>query len=254
MEEMPAEEGFPAYLPTRLAEFYERAGRVKTFNAAEGSVSIIGAVSPPGGDFSEPVTQHTKRFIRCFWALDRDLANARHYPAISWIASYSEYAEEVKPWWERVNPSWAIVRQGALDLLKKEQRLAEIVRLIGPDALPDDQRLVLVAADLIKDGFLQQNSFDEVDMYCVPAKQVRLLELIMAFYTKAQVCIKLGAPLIKITSLPLRDKLARLKSTAKNDDAAALADFEREMGNALDELERSYKVNAMDAPPDKEAL
>ncbi len=241
MEEMPAEEGFPAYLPTRLAEFYERAGRVSTFSGAEGSVTIIGAVSPPGGDFSEPVTQHTKRFIRCFWALDRDLANARHYPAISWIDSYSEYAEEVKPWWERVNPIWAEVRQKSLDLLKKEQRLAEIVRLIGPDALPDDQRLVLIAADIIKDGFLQQNSFDEIDMYCVPMKQVRLLELIMAFYEKSLSCIKLGAPLMKITGLPIRERLSRLKSEVKNEDAEALADFEREMNAALDDVERQYR-------------
>jgi V/A-type H+-transporting ATPase subunit A len=245
MEEMPAEEGFPAYLPTRLAEFYERAGRVKTLSGAEGSVSIIGAVSPPGGDFSEPVTQHTKRFIRCFWALDRDLANARHYPAISWTDSYSEYAEEVEPWWERVNPLWAQVRREALDLLKKEQRLAEIVRLIGPDALPDDQRLILMAADLIKDGFLQQNSFDEVDMYCVPAKQVRLLELIMQFYERARGCIKLGAPLIKITSLSIREALSRLKSEVKNDDSPGLMEFERTMQGALEELERSYRKEVL---------
>ena len=248
MEEMPAEEGFPAYLPTRLAEFYERAGRVRTLSGGIGSVSIIGAVSPPGGDFSEPVTQHTKRFIRCFWALDRDLANARHYPAISWIDSYSEYAEEVKPWWEKINPRWAQVRQDALDLLKREQRLAEIVRLIGPDALPDDQRLILLTADIIKNGFLQQNSFDEVDMYCVPAKQVRLLELIMEFHQRAQTCIKLGAPLYKINTLtgpsgefPLREKLSRLKSEVRNEDQDGLPDFEREMRNALEELERSYR-------------
>jgi V/A-type H+-transporting ATPase subunit A len=242
MEEMPAEEGFPAYLPTRLAEFYERAGRVKTLEGGEGSVSIIGAVSPPGGDFSEPVTQHTKRFIRCFWALDRDLANARHYPAISWTDSYSEYADEVKGWWEKVDPQWAIVRQAALDLLKKEQRLAEIVRLIGPDALPDDQRLVLITAEIIKNGFLQQNSFDEVDMYCVPDKQVRLLELIMDFHQRAAMCIKLGAPLMKITGLPLREKLARLKSEVKNGDRAALDDFGHEMHGALEDLERSYRA------------
>ena len=241
MEEMPAEEGFPAYLPTRLAEFYERAGRVKTLSGFEGSVSIIGAVSPPGGDFSEPVTQHTKRFIRCFWALDRDLANARHYPAISWLDSYSEYADEVKPWWEKVSPTWAKSRQDALDLLKRDQRLAEIVRLIGPDALPDDQRLVLLTADIIKNGFLQQNSFDEVDMFCVPMKQVRLLELIMEFQERAQTCIKLGAPLIKITSLPIRERLARLKSEVKNDALVGLIDFESEMRGALEELERSYR-------------
>jgi V/A-type H+-transporting ATPase subunit A len=275
MEEMPAEEGFPAYLPTRLAEFYERAGRVRTLSGSEGSVSIIGAVSPPGGDFSEPVTQHTKRFIRCFWALDRDLANARHYPAISWVDSYSEYAEEVKPWWERVSPRWAIVRQQSLDLLKREQRLQEIVRLIGPDALPDDQRLVLLTAEIVKDGFLQQNSFDEVDMYCVPAKQVRLLELIMEFHERAETCIKLGAPLTKITSLKgkaagniqeasmtdpdtvlddsslsdgsaniptIRERLSRLKSVVKNDELDGLEDFEREMRSGLEELERSYRT------------
>jgi V/A-type H+-transporting ATPase subunit A len=244
MEEMPAEEGFPAYLPTRLAEFYERAGLVETLNGVEGSVSIIGAVSPPGGDFSEPVTQHTKRFIRCFWALDRDLANARHYPAISWIESYSEYAEEVKAWWEKVNPQWTITRQKALDLLKQEEKLSEIVRLIGPDALPDDKRLVLVIAEIIKNGFLQQNSFDEIDMYCTPAKQVRLLELIMDFYDKASMCIKIGAPLIKITSLPEREELARLKSEVKNEDKAALDDFEQRLRASLDELERSYRTGA----------
>jgi V/A-type H+-transporting ATPase subunit A len=247
MEEMPAEEGFPAYLPTRLAEFYERAGRVKTLSGTEGSVSLIGAVSPPGGDFSEPVTQHTKRFIRCFWALDRELASARHYPAISWIDSYSEYAAEVEPWWERVNPRWAAVRRSAMDLLKREQRLAEIVHIIGPDALPDNQRLVLLAAEIIKNGFLQQNSFDEVDMYCVPMKQIRLLELIMEFYDRANTCIKLGAPLLKITSLSIRDGLSRLKSEVKNNeiegfaDAEDFANFEREMVVDLDMLERSYR-------------
>ncbi|MDR0399405.1 MAG: V-type ATP synthase subunit A [Treponema sp.] len=241
MEEMPAEEGFPAYLPTRLAEFYERAGRVKTLSGLEGSVSIIGAVSPPGGDFSEPVTQHTKRFIRCFWALDRDLANARHYPAISWIDSYSEYAEEVKPWWEKVSPLWTQVRQEALDLLKREQRLAEIVRLIGPDALPDDQRMVLVTAEILKNGFLQQNSYDDVDMYCVPAKQIRLLELIMDFHRRALACVKLGAPIAKITDLPIRENLSRLKSQVKNDELGGLDDFEREIRGSLEELERSYR-------------
>jgi V/A-type H+-transporting ATPase subunit A len=247
MEEMPAEEGFPAYLPTRLAEFYERAGRVRTLNGKEGSVSVIGAVSPPGGDFSEPVTQHTKRFIRCFWALDRDLANARHYPAISWIDSYSEYAGEVRPWWEKVDPLWSRVRQEALDLLKKEQRLSEIVRLIGPDALPDDQRLILVTAEIIKDGFLQQNSFDEVDMYCVPAKQVRLLALIMRFHERAEVCIKMGAPLMKITGLsggsssPIRERLSRLKNEIKNEDTGGFREFELEMENAMEDLERSYR-------------
>ena len=242
MEEMPAEEGFPAYLPTRLAEFYERAGRVNTLSGSEGSVSIIGAVSPPGGDFSEPVTQHTKRFIRCFWALDRDLANARHYPAISWTDSYSEYAEEVQPWWERVNPSWAGVRRQCLDLLKREQRLAEIVRLIGPDALPDEQKQILVTSEIIKDGFLQQNSFDDIDMYCVPAKQVRLLELIMEFHERSTTCIHLGAPLTKILATGLKEGLSRLKSTVTNDALGELDSFGAKMRTSLEELERSYRT------------
>jgi V/A-type H+-transporting ATPase subunit A len=218
---------------------------VKTLSGEEGSVTIIGAVSPPGGDFSEPVTQHTRRFIRCFWALDRELANARHYPAISWTDSYSEYAAELEPWWEKLNPQWAPARRKALELLKREQRLAEIVRLIGPDALPDDQRLVLLCADILKNGFLQQNSFDEVDMYCVPAKQVRLLELIMEFHERSLTCIKLGAPLIKITSLPIKERLSRLKSAIKNENLEELTAFEQEMRSALDLLERSYRTREL---------
>jgi len=242
MEEMPAEEGFPAYLPTRLAEFYERAGRVRTLGGMEGSVSIIGAVSPPGGDFSEPVTQHTKRFIRCFWALDRDLANARHYPAISWTDSYSEYAEEIQSWWEKINPAWERARKSCLDLLKQEQRLAEIVRLIGPDALPDEQKLILLTAQIIKDGYLVQNSFDDVDMYCVPEKQVRLLEIIMEFYRKSKICIELGAPMTKITETNLKETLSRLKSSVKNDSLNELNKAEDKMRESLDDLERAYRA------------
>ncbi|MCL2804527.1 MAG: V-type ATP synthase subunit A [Treponema sp.] len=249
MEEMPAEEGFPSYLPTRLAEFYERAGRVRTLGGQEGSVTIIGAVSPPGGDFSEPVTQHTKRFIRCFWALDRDLANARHYPAISWSDSYSEYADEIKHWWQKINPHWIQVRKKGLDILKQEQKLSEIVRLIGPDALPDEQKLILLTAQIIKDGFLQQNSFDEIDMYCAPEKQVRLLQLIIEFHERAFTCIELGAPMTKITETGLKEKMSRLKSTVKNvrDTVPGnivpgdFHDFEKEMQTKLEELERAYR-------------
>jgi len=242
MEEIPAEEGFPAYLPTRLAEFYERAGRVRTLGGKEGSISIIGAVSPPGGDFSEPVTQHTKRFIRCFWALDRDLANARHYPAISWIDSYSEYADEVQRWWEQVNPQWTIVRRKSLDLLKQEQRLAEIARLIGSDALPDEQKLILLTAQIIKDGFLQQNSFDDIDMYCVPDKQVSLLLLIMEFHDRAGICIELGAPMTKITETGLKEGLSRLKSSVKNDSLGEIKEFENKMHLKLEELEKACRA------------
>ena len=220
LEEMPAEEGFPAYLPTRLAEFYERGGMVTTLEGRKGSVTIIGAVSPPGGDFSEPVTQHTKRFIRCFWALDRDLANARHYPAISWNDSYSEYADDLVAYWDGIDPSWKILRAKAMDILKKERKLAEIVRLIGPDALPDEQRLVLMTAELLKSGFLQQSSFDAVDMYCVPARQTMILDCIRAFHEAAEEAIRGGVPLPKIAALPLRNTIMRLKSAVSNENVA----------------------------------
>ena len=240
LEEMPADEGFPAYLPTRLAEFYERAGKVKALGDRTGSISVIGAVSPPGGDFSEPVTQHTKRFIRCFWALDRELANARHYPAISWIDSYSEYAEEIKPWWEKVNPFWSGVREKALDLLKREQRLSQIVKLIGPDALPDNQRLILLIAEMVKNGFLQQSAFDDIDMFSVPEKQVRILKIIMDFYDRALAIVQLGAPLLKIRELSCQDLIVRAKSTIPNDQPTALDEVEALMTREMDELERSY--------------
>jgi len=217
LEEMPAEEGFPAYLPTRLAEFYERGGMVTTLENRKGSVTIIGAVSPPGGDFSEPVTQHTKRFIRCFWALDRDLANARHYPAISWNDSYSEYTEDLIAYWDAIDPAWDKLRTRTMEILKKERRLADIVRLVGPDALPDEQRLILLTADMIKNGFLQQSSFDKVDMYCAPPKQTLLLTCILTFHELAENAIKNGSPLLKISALPIREKVIRLKSSLENE-------------------------------------
>ena len=245
LEEMPAEEGFPAYLPTRLAEFYERGGRVETLGGQVGSVSIIGAVSPPGGDFSEPVTQHTKRFIRCFWALDRDLANARHYPAVSWTDSYSEYAEDLGAWWDRVDPDWRGVRTRALELLKREQKLQDIVRLIGPDALPDEQRLVLITAEMLKSGFLQQSSFDEVDRYCAPEKEVLLLRCLMEFHRRASGAIKAGAPLPKVVALPVREKLVRLKSSVPNDRMEDIRAAEGELSAAFDDLERQYRKEAL---------
>ena len=244
MEEMPAEEGFPAYLPTRLAEFYERAGRVNTLNGQEGSVSVIGAVSPPGGDFSEPVTQHTKRFIRCFWALDRELANARHYPAIGWIDSYSEYADEVKTWWDKFDPRWASIRIKALDLLKREQRLQQIVRLIGPDALPDSDRLVLTVAEMIKHGFLQQNAFDDIDQYSVPQKQILILLLVMDFYEKALAVIKQGCPLTKIMELDVRNEIIRAKSVVPNDNMEDLTAIQNHLEQQMGELERVYRKDA----------
>lgn len=240
MEEMPAEEGFPAYLPTRLASFYERAGRITTLNGQEGSVSVIGAVSPPGGDFSEPVTQHTKRFIRCFWALDRDLANARHYPAIGWIDSYSEYAAEVRGWWEVHNSQWWNVRVAALELLKKEQRLQQIVRLVGPDALPDSERLILKVSDMIKNGFLQQNAFDDVDMYCSSQKQIAILSLMMKFYTRALAIIKNGCTLAKINTLSVYTDIVRIKMDIPNDKVDEIKKIEVAMDSQFGELEGIY--------------
>ncbi len=241
MEEMPAEEGFPAYLPTRLASFYERAGRVINFEGQEGSVSIIGAVSPPGGDFSEPVTQHTKRFIRCFWALDRELANARHYPAIGWIDSYSEYADEVRAWWESHNPLWSELRQKALDILKTENRLQQIVRLIGPDALPNADRLLLRVADMIKNGFLQQNAFDDIDKYCSSEKQILILELILAYYDRAIACVKAGAPLSQVVSLPVCDEIVRIRMVYKNEELDKIQEVRTRMDSQLGEIERAFK-------------
>ena len=240
MEEMPAEEGFPAYLPTRLASFYERAGRVISLEGQEGSVSVIGAVSPPGGDFSEPVTQHTKRFIRCFWALNRELANARHYPAIGWMDSYSEYAAEVREWWENHNPVWWKVRLEALELLKKEERLQQIVRLIGPDALPDTDRLVLKVSDMIKNGFLQQSARDDVDMYCCSEKQIKILELMINFYHRAFAVLKAGCPLTKVVALPVCDEIVRIKYSVPNTELNKIIEIANHFNGQFAELESVY--------------
>lgn len=245
MEEMPAEEGFPAYLPTRLASFYERAGRITALCGREGSVSIIGAVSPPGGDFSEPVTQHTKRFIRCFWALNRELANARHYPAIGWIDSYSEYADEVKDWWQAHDPRWWTLRIEALELLKREQRLEQIVRLIGPDALPDSERLILRVAEMIKNGFLQQNGFDKVDCYCTASKQVKILELMMEFYARALSVVKNGCPLTKVNALDVCEEIVRIKTGIPNDEIDKIHDVELHLERQFGELESIYSKAAI---------
>jgi V/A-type H+-transporting ATPase subunit A len=214
MEEMPAEEGFPAYLPTRIAEFYERAGYVETLSGADGSVTIIGAVSPPGGDFSEPVTQHTKRFVRCFWGLDRQLANARHYPAISWLDSYSEYLEDVKPWWEeRVGPTWATEREEIMELLQKEVRLLQVVKLVGPDALPDSQRFVIEVCTMFKNAFLQQNAFDDIDRYSTVEKQLMMLTIIMTYWRRGQAAIKRGVTLVKLKRVKAVQEIVKMKFT-----------------------------------------
>ena len=241
MEEMPAEEGFPAYLPTRLAEFYERAGCIKTLSGADGSISIIGAVSPPGGDFSEPVTQHTKRFIRCFWALDKDLAYARHYPAVSWLNSYSEYDVNVRAWWDAFDERWSIIRNDAMNLLKREQRLEQIVKLIGPDAVPDAERLVLIVSEMIRNGFLQQSAFDAIDVYSVAGKQVAILNLMMMFYHRALDLMKKGSPLSKILRLPVREDIIRIKTTVPNDRLDMIQEIESKMQAQFGSLEQQFQ-------------
>ena len=241
LEEMPAEEGFPAYLPSKLAEFYERAGAVTNLNGSTGSVSVIGAVSPPGADFAEPVTSHTKRFIRCFWALDTALANARHYPSIHWLTSYSEYIEDIQQWWEEHDAEWATLRNETIELLQHEERLQQIVKLVGPDVLPDSQRLVLLVADLIKNGFLQQNAFDDVDMFCSPVKQVRLLRLMVELHRRAKQIIEQGAPLVEIRDLQCIPKLVRAKSLIENDDIKRMDALHQEMVRELDALKEKYR-------------
>jgi len=240
LEEMPAEEGFPATLPTRLAQFYERGGAVTTLGGERGSVSIVGAVSPPGGDFSEPVTQHTRRFIRCFWALDTELANARHYPSIHWLHSYSEYVEDVGAWWEKMAPDWNEMRTEALTLLQREDRLQQIVKLVGPDALPDSQRLILFIAEVFKDGFLTQSAFDEKDMYCAPERQVALLRIILTLYRRGRDLIQAGAPLARLRELACVPRLMRAKAAIGNAEKDKLAELEKNVGEELDALAKEY--------------
>ena len=240
LEEMPAEEGFPATLPSRLAQFYERAGLVTTLGGDTGSVSIVGAVSPPGGDFSEPVTQHTRRFIRCFWALDSELANARHYPSIHWLQSYSEYVPDLTDWWEQQAPGWSELRAEAMSLLQREDRLQQIVKLVGPDVLPNTQRLILFVCELLKDGFLTQSAFDDNDMYCAPQRQVALLRMILALHRRGDVLIHAGAPLTKIQSLPCVPLVMRAKSTIGRDEEDRLAELEQQLDRELAELEKAY--------------
>jgi V/A-type H+/Na+-transporting ATPase subunit A len=234
MEEMPAEEGFPAYLPTRLAEFYERAGLAETLCGKQGSVTIVGAVSPPGGDFSEPVTQHTKRFIRTFWALDRDLANARHYPAISWLDSYSEYVEDISPWWkENVDPEWAILRAEILDLMQREARLQQVVKLVGADVLPDSQRLILDVANVFKNVFLQQSAYDKIDAYSTVQKQVKMLRLIVSYHRLGVEAIKKGATLVQLRNMKFYHDMLRMKFNVSNEEVQKLDAIQAQLENEM---------------------
>lgn len=240
LEEMPAEEGFPATLPTRLAQFYERGGAVTTLAGESASVTIVGAVSPPGGDFSEPVTQHTRRFIRCFWALDTELANARHYPAIHWLRSYSEYAENVTDWWGQRASDWSELRAEALTLLQREERLQQVVRLVGPDVLPESQRLILFIAEVIKDGFLAQSAFHDKDTFCRPERQVALLRLMLAFYRRGRELIEAGVPLTRLRELACVPKILQAKETFGNDELDSLGALHQDIQRELDALAKEF--------------
>ena len=238
MEEMPAEEGFPAYLPTRIAEFYERAGYMETLGGEEGSVSIIGAVSPPGGDFSEPVTQHTRRFVRCFWGLDRQLANARHYPAISWLDSYSEYLSDIIPWWEeRVGPDWSEDRREILDLLQREVRLQQVVKLVGPDALPDSQRFIIEVCTVFKNSFLQQNAFDDIDRYSTVEKQQKMLAIILTYWRRGSEAIKKGTTLVKLRRIRVLQDIIKMKFSVDNSETEQIEKLAAKLERSIDQLE-----------------
>jgi V/A-type H+-transporting ATPase subunit A len=240
LEELPAEEGFPATLPTRLAQFYERGGAVTTLGGARASVSIVGAVSPPGGDFSEPVTQHTRRFIRCFWALDTELANARHYPSIHWLHSYSEYVEEVSGWWEKHAADWSELRTEALTLLQREDRLQQIVKLVGADVLPDDQRLILFIAEILKDGFLAQSAFNENDMYSTPERQIGLLRIILTLYRRGRDLIQTGVPLARLRALNCVPLVLRAKSDFSPAEPEKITELERQVLAELETLAKNF--------------
>lgn len=218
LEEMPAEEGFPAYLASRLSQFYERAGMVQNLNGSEGSVSIIGAVSPQGGDFSEPVTQNTKRFVRCFWGLDKNLAYARHFPAIQWLTSYSEYLTDLSGWYEaNVDKNFLEYRNRLVMLLNQESSLMEIVKLIGSDVLPDDQKLVLEIARVIRLGFLQQNAFHKDDT-CVPLKkQFKMMEIILYLYEKCRALISMGMPVSVLKEEKIFERVIAVRYDVPND-------------------------------------
>lgn len=228
LEEMPAEEGFPAYLASRLSAFYERAGMMQNLNGTEGSVSIIGAVSPQGGDFSEPVTQNTKRFVRCFWGLDKSLAYARHFPAIHWLTSYSEYLGDLSYWYsENVSPKFVEYRNRIMAILNSESSLMEIVKLIGSDVLPDDQKLTLEIARVIRLGFLQQNAFHPDDTCVSLEKQFKMMEVILYLYKKCRALIAMGMPMSVLKQENIFEKVIAIKYDVPNDHLEMMDDYKK---------------------------
>lgn len=241
LEEMPAEEGYPAYLPSRLAEFYERAGYVTSLSGEEGSVTIIGAVSPAGGDFSEPVTENTKRFVNAFLGLDRKLAYARHYPAINWLSSYSGYITTLTDWYnENVAEDMMDLRAKMLKLLFEENKLQEIVKLVGEDVLPDDQRLVLEVAKLMKVGFLQQNAFHKEDTFVPLIKQYYMLKTIDAVYERGAAAVRLGIPISIVRNDGIFNEVIKMKYNIPNDNIDMFKDLMKRINEFYDKLEAQY--------------
>ena len=241
LEEMPGEEGYPAYLASRLAEFYERAGRVKVLGSKnkEGSISIVGAVSPPGGDFSEPVTQNTLRIVKVFWALDSDLADRRHFPAVNWLRSYSLYLDRVKEWWENnVGKDWLKLRNEAMALLQKEDELQEIIRLVGPDALPPLDRVVLEGSRIIREDFLQQNAYHEIDTYCPHKKQYEMLRIMLKFYHLMREAVEKGVDFEKLKELKSKEAIARMATTPNEEWEERFKQIEKEMEEEIKRLMR----------------
>lgn len=235
LEEMPAEEGFPAYLASRLSAFYERAGMMQNLNGTEGSVSIIGAVSPQGGDFSEPVTQNTKRFVRCFWGLDKSLAYARHFPAIHWLTSYSEYLGDLSYWYsEHVSPKFVEYRNRLMAILNSESSLMEIVKLIGSDVLPDDQKLTLEIARVIRLGFLQQNAFHPDDTCVSLEKQFKMMEIILYLYKKCKVLVAMGMPVSILRQEDIFEKVISIKYDVPNDHLERMDDYKKAVDDFYD--------------------
>ncbi|MDR3222921.1 MAG: ATP synthase subunit A [Methanobrevibacter sp.] len=239
LEEMPGEEGYPAYLASRLAQFYERAGRVTTIGSEDkfSSVSIVGAVSPPGGDLSEPVTQNTLRICKVFWALDASLADKRHFPSINWLQSYSLYVDSVENWWaENTENDWRATRDEAMVLLQKESELQEIVQLVGPDALPDSEQITLETTRMIREDFLQQNAYDDVDTYCSPLKQYQMLKTIISFQKEGVAALGRGIESKNIIAIPIKEEIGRMKYVHENDFPTKIKEIQEGIVKQLGDL------------------
>ncbi|MEM3526564.1 MAG: hypothetical protein QXV37_04035, partial [Candidatus Jordarchaeaceae archaeon] len=241
LEEMPAEEGFPAYLGSRLAAFYERAGLVETLSGQKGSLTIIGAVSPAGGDFSEPVTQNTKRFTKCFWALDKSLASQRHFPSINWMLSYSFYVDMVAEWWNKIDPEYKEVRQKIMDILIKEDRLQKIVKIVGLDALPQSEKLLLEIARVIRIGFLQQTAYDPIDSYCAPEKQIKMAKIILKLYELThELVVSYRVPVSEIQNMKVISEIMRIKIEVPNDELYRIDEIEKKLLDEVEAIRQRY--------------